>query len=207
METEKTDSVWGRLKPWASTLTKKSTEHIVSVWKQDTHLFQMVLEAASSGAEIWKSCWIYSPWVPYFSSSRDNLIMHFSRIKCALCSHLQTSGKSLWLVCSAVYSSCRLLSSLLSWGRWAITPFKEPFSWKLPRVCARHFPQSTKTVADNRRNWQFGWGGIGIKAWGAQKVHVTIKLLNGWKSHDRSHVIYIKSRCNKDFVKLTLKFN
>lgn len=38
-------------------------------------------------------------------------------------------------------------------------------------------------------------------------MHVTIKLVNGPKSHDISHVIYIKSRDNEDFLKLTLKFN
>lgn len=72
-----------------------------------------------------------------------NLIIYFSQIKCALCSHLRTSCKSLWLVYTPVYSSCRVLSPRLAWGRGAITPFKELFSWKLPRVYADYFPQST----------------------------------------------------------------
>lgn len=74
---------------------------------------------------------------------RINLIIHFSQIKCALCSHLRTSCKSLWLVYTPVYSSCRVLSPVLARWRRAITPFKELFSWKLPRVYADYFPQST----------------------------------------------------------------
>lgn len=76
--------------------------------------------------------------VPYFSSLRDKPNNLFSHVKCALCSHLQTSCKSLWLVYTPVYFSCRGLSPL-----FAITPFKEPLSWKLPRVYADYFPQST----------------------------------------------------------------
>ena len=74
---------------------------------------------------------------------RINLIIHFSQIKCAQCSHLRTSCKSLWLVYTPVYSSCRVLSPVLARWRRAITPFKELFSWKLPRVYADYFPQST----------------------------------------------------------------
>lgn len=76
--------------------------------------------------------------VPYFSSLHDKPNNLFSHVKCALCSHLQTSCKSLWLVYTPVYFSCRGLSPL-----FAITPFKEPLPWKLPRVYADYFPQST----------------------------------------------------------------
>lgn len=143
----KLTQTWECLKHWTST-----REHWIYCLYLDTaHTFVYMLhmfltgypEADVSCAEIWKTWWIYWLWVLYFSSPQDNLIIYFSQIKCALCSHLRTSCKSLWLVYTPVYSSCRVLSPLLSRGRWAITPFKELFSWKLPRVYVDHFPQST----------------------------------------------------------------
>lgn len=88
-------------------------------------------------AEVWKTSWISHP-LDFFSPLWDKPNNLFSHIKCALCSHLQASCKSLWLVYTPVYFSCRALSPL-----FAITPFKELLLWKLPRVYADCFPQST----------------------------------------------------------------
>ena len=93
-----------------NTLTKKSIEGIVPVSTnaQNMHLMLSRWLIVCRNLEILMNftcseCSIFPP-------HRINLIIHFSQIKCALCSHLRTSCKSLWLVYTPVYSSCRLLS-------------------------------------------------------------------------------------------------
>lgn len=105
------------LKHWASIVTKKALNVLsVFTWCKFIYSFHMFLTGCSEAglccAEIWKTCSMCCR----LPLHRINLIIFFSQIKCVLCSHLQTSCKSLWLVYTPVYSSCRALSPLLTRG-------------------------------------------------------------------------------------------